>query len=71
MDTKQTQKELIIIAADLLLRNKIPSACVEDYPQKTYSASRVAEMMEPAHRQLKDVAVRLRKVVDLISAEAE
>jgi hypothetical protein len=35
---------------------------VDDYPQKTYTAGRVAEMMEKAHKHSKDLAGQLRNL---------
>jgi hypothetical protein len=53
------------IAAELALGNHLPSSFVDDYPQKTYSAARVAQMMEKPRERAKDLAVKLRNLIDV------
>ena len=43
MNTREARSKLIEIAGTLL-HSKLPSDLVDDYPQKTYSAARVAEL---------------------------
>ncbi|MFA5323166.1 MAG: hypothetical protein WC373_10890 [Smithella sp.] len=56
--------ELIRIAAVLAQCHYMPSDEVDDYHQKTYSASRVAQMMEEAHSVSRDLAVALRNIAE-------
>jgi hypothetical protein len=58
--------ELIRIAAVLVQGHYLPSDLVDDYRQKTYSASRVAEMMEKAHEVSKDLGIKIRELVDAL-----
>jgi|GEM_PF-5093740 len=44
----------------------MPSAYIDDYTQKTYTARQVAKMMEKAHEKSKDLAVELRRICDSI-----
>jgi hypothetical protein len=60
--------ELIRIAALLAQCHDIPSDLVDDYPQKTYSANRVARMMDRAHQTYPMLAYQLRQVSDSIHA---
>jgi hypothetical protein len=58
------KSELIRIASCLL--ELVPSDLVDDYPQKSYSAGKVAKMMvKPAH-YAKMLAYQLRKLSDAI-----
>jgi len=63
------KNELIRIASVLVQCHYLPSDLVDDYPQKTYSASRVAKMMEKAHSVSKDLAVEIRRIADLLPAK--
>ena len=63
-DRREAKSELIRIAAVLAQCRYLPSDLVDDYPQKTYSASRVAKMMEKAHAVSKDLAVEIRRIAD-------
>jgi hypothetical protein len=54
--------ELIRIAACLL--KLVPSDLIDDYPQKTYSASRVAGMMVKPNETAKILAYQLRRIAD-------
>jgi hypothetical protein len=56
--------ELIRIAAVLAQGHYLPSDLVDDYHQKTYSASRVARMMEAAHEASKALGLNIRDLVD-------
>jgi hypothetical protein len=58
------KSELMRIAAVLVQCHYLPSDLVDDYLQKTYSAARVARMMEKAHSTSKDLAVDLRNLAD-------
>lgn len=53
-----------IIATARFISPALPSDLLDDYPQKTYSASRVAKMMEKAHSVSKDLAVEIRRIAD-------
>lgn len=59
---RENVSELIRIAACLL--QLVPSDLVDDYPQKTYSAGRVARMMERPSETAKMLAYQLRQVAD-------
>lgn len=61
---ERTYRELIRIASVLAQCHYLPSDKVDDYKQKTYSAARVAKMMEGAHLQSKELAVALRNITD-------
>jgi len=65
---KEIRSELIRIAALLATCYNLPSDLVDDYPQKTYSAARVAGMMAKVHDQAKMMAYQLRQVADSIKA---
>lgn len=52
------------LAAKVLIHNKLPSDLVDDYPQKTYAASKVAAMMKPAHSTMKDIAYELADIAN-------
>ena len=70
-----TNKELYVVSepikigAELLNAEFLPSDLVDDYPQKTYSASRVARMMEPAHAKLKDLGCKIGQLANVISKQ--
>lgn len=66
MDNKKIKGELIRIAAVLVRCDYMPSAYIDDYTQKTYTARQVAKMMEKAHEKSKDLAVELRRICDSI-----
>lgn len=66
-DIIKAQRELLRIASVLVQCHYIPSDMVDDYPQKTYSASRVAKMMEKAHENSKSLAVDLRRIADSLT----
>lgn len=66
MGNKAAKAELIQIAAELAVCRFIPSDIVDDYPQKTYSAERVANMMEAPRCWAKVTAVKLRELADSI-----
>ncbi len=59
---KESRSRLTRISADLLRGTDLPSGVVEDYPQKTYSAGRVARMMEKAHERLREIAIDLSNI---------
>jgi len=68
-DDKKTdaiRKELFRIASVLVQCNYLPSSLPDDYHQKTYTAGRVAKMMENGHNNSKNLAVDLRRIIDLI-----
>lgn len=65
---QQVKSELIRIAGVLVQCHYIPSGLVDDYPQKTYSAGRVARMMEKAHEQSKSLAIQVRNLADSIKS---
>jgi hypothetical protein len=58
----RAKSELIRIASVLVQCHYLPSTIVEDYPQKTYTAKRVAEMMEEAHEQSKYLAAQINRL---------
>jgi len=60
------KSELIHIAAALL--RLVPSDLVDDYPQKTYSAGRVARMMERPQEGARILAYRIRQLSDSVHA---
>ncbi len=60
------KSELIQIAACLL--RLVPSDLVDDYPQKTYSAGRIARMMERPQEAARILAYRIRQAADSIQA---
>jgi len=66
MTNKQIKSDLIRIAAVLVQGNYIPSDLVDDYPQKTYSAGKVAKMMEQAHEKSRALAIQVRNLADSI-----
>jgi hypothetical protein len=68
MPLQEIKSELIRIAALLATCYNLPSALVDDYPQKSYSAGRVAGMMGKAHEHSKMMAYQLRQVADKIKA---
>lgn len=68
MPSREIKSELIRIAALLATCYNLPSDLVDDYPQKSYSASRVAGMMSKAHDHSKMMAYQLRQVADKIKA---
>ena len=59
---KESGARLTRISADLLRGSFLPSGLVEDYPQKSYSAGRVAGMMEKAHAKLREIAIDLTNI---------
>ncbi len=59
---KDSRSRLTRISADLLRGSFLPSGIAEDYPQKTYSAGRVAGMMEKAHAKLREIAIDLSNI---------
>jgi hypothetical protein len=69
MPRSDIKSELIRVAAVLVQGHYIPSDLVDDYPQKTYTAARVAQMMEKAHDKSRDLAVQVRRLSDAIKAE--
>lgn len=66
MANRKIKGELIRIAAVLVQCHYLPSDLVDDYPQKTYTAGRVAGMMEKAHENSKQLAVDIRRLADSI-----
>ena len=66
MDNRQIKSELLRIASVLVQCHYIPSDLVDDYPQKTYSAGRVAQMMEKAHDKSKSLAIQVRNLAESI-----
>ena len=63
-DLAWIKAELTSIAAALTRGNHLPSDLVDDYPQKTYSASRVAGMVaEPRYFEMR-LARRLLNAID-------
>jgi hypothetical protein len=63
-NTEELRRELLRIAEELVLCRYMPSYLVDDYPQKTYSASRVAMLMEKPHIASRQLAIRLRTIID-------
>lgn len=64
---REQQSKLIKLAAEIVNGSKLPSDLVDDYPQKTYSAARVAQMMEPARDRLREIGIELRSIADSLS----
>lgn len=67
MTQRQVKDEIIRIAAVLVQGHFLPSDLVDDYPQKTYTAGRVAKMMGHAHGEAKDLAVQLKQLADRLA----
>lgn len=66
VDYGEPKAWMLRIAAELATGNFLPSDIIDDYPQKTYSASRVAQMMEQPREQARTMAHNLRQVADLL-----
>ena len=62
MNKPGIKSELIKIAASLIRGDHIPSDNTDDYPQKTYSASRVANMMSNPRIYLKTLGIALKRI---------
>lgn len=62
--TNNIRKDMLIIAAELAQGFWLPSEFAGDYPQKTYTAGKVAKMMEKPHQKAKDLAYKLRRLID-------
>ena len=56
--------DLIRIASILAQCRYLPSDNIDDYQLKTYSSRKVAEIMEDAHEKSKDLAIKIRQVVE-------
>ncbi len=67
IDNMKVKLCLIRVAGELTRCNYLPSPLVDDYSQKTYSAGRVAQMMEKAHERSKDLGVKVRDLADSIN----
>ena len=66
MTKPEIKTELTKMAASLIRGDHIPSDNVDDYPQKTYSASRIANMMSNPRIYLKNLGILLRRLSDEI-----
>jgi len=66
MTKPEIKIELTKMAASLIRGDHIPSDNVDDYPQKRYSASRVANMMSNPRIYLKNLGIMLRRLSDEI-----
>ena len=69
MSTDEAFSKLLQIAADLARGMNLPSAFAEDYQRHSYSAARVAAMMVKPTESQRNMAVEIRKCVDVIRAE--
>lgn len=54
--------QLIRLAANLICADFMPSDLVDDYPQKTYAASKVAQMMAQPREKVKELGVKLKQL---------
>ena len=52
------------IMSDLMRCNYLPSDSIDDYPQKTYSAGRIARMMGAPHERSKEFAKLISTLLD-------
>ena len=60
---KTIRAELTQIAAKLVCYQFRHSECEEDYPQKTYSARRVAKIMEGINNEIREIGITLHNVI--------
>jgi hypothetical protein len=61
---REQQAKLIKLAAELVQGANLPSSLIDDYPQRTYSAGRVAQMMEAPRERLRLIGIALRAIAD-------
>lgn len=71
MKKEEAFSKLIKIAADLAGGMNLPSNIAEDYQRHSYSAARVAAMMEKPMQSQKDMAMEIRQCVDAIRGEVK
>ena len=61
------RSKLIRISAELVQGANLPSDLIDGYTQKTYSARRVAQMMESPHDRLRQIGVELSAIAGSLS----
>lgn len=67
MRKKEARAKIIMIAARLVLGEGTGSGLPGDYPQKSYSASRVASMMRRYRKLHVEWSIQLKRAVDALT----
>lgn len=71
MNKQEAYSALIKIAADLVCGKGAMSTYVEDYPQKTYSRSRLAKKMGKFSEMHRVWGVKIKDAVDALRKDTE